>query len=110
MSELDELRVKVAEARGWKDCHRGIIENRASSVGTLDGVRKFIPDYPCDLNAMHEAEKLLSDSQYERFSVELWALVNGSQPRQARHPIRCDRAFLSATAYHRARAFIQVMT
>jgi hypothetical protein len=64
-------RIAIAEACGYSDVRMQEwdsvdIESRsiASGIelqGTLNGERKFVPDYFGDLNAMHEAEKVLPD-------------------------------------------------
>jgi hypothetical protein len=67
----DKQRIAIAEACGYADVRMQEwesvdIESRSIAFGielqgTLNGERKFVPDYLGDLNAMHEAEKVLPD-------------------------------------------------
>lgn len=59
----EEKRIAIAEACGWKilqnaDCSKNVACYAKDRQGEL---RVGIPDYLGDLNAMHEAEKLLMD-------------------------------------------------
>lgn len=65
-------------------------------------VRGLIPDYPFDLNAMHEAEKVLIGDEPE--NSELWCDF------QTNLVIACP-AYLSyhATAAQRAEAFLRTI-
>lgn len=71
---------------------------------------EYFPNYSTDLNAVHDAEKTLTDEQYERFSQDLWNLVNPDDIRQPSHPIRCERAFLSASARQRSEALVPTLS
>ena len=58
----EKQRIAIAEACGWTDITRG------SYDGSLFGRHKthrleIVPDYLNDLNAMHEAEKVLNQMQ-----------------------------------------------
>ncbi len=92
----DELRVMLASAQGWlavndatvpdrvwpckgtitgKDGwwmmfppHGYIMSNRLPSTGL---VACYPPDYPADLNAVHEAEKTLTDVQKIEYALHL---------------------------------------
>lgn len=91
-SDLDQLRVRVAELCGFV---------RSNTVWQKDGMcfrRPDLPDYPRDLNAMHEAEgALTTDDELSRYTDEL-ATECGTM-----------REIAFATAEQRARAFVKVM-
>lgn len=131
----DEIRVRVAEVMGWKfqQVHKyisGPSWEVTSPTGVVIGSREFpfrsshgpdsnhiplkaktdscylLPNWPASLDACAEFERGLTDEEYERYSTDLWRLVNGDQPRQESAPIRCERAYLSAKARHRCEAFL----
>lgn len=70
----------------------------------------LLPDYCNDLNAVHDIEETLTDEQYERYSVDLWSIVNHAQIRQPSHPTRCERTFMSASAEQRTDALILTLS
>lgn len=57
-----------------------------------------VPDYLNDLNAMHEAEKTLTDKQYELFTLHLGPLTSQRK-----------REYISSTASQRAEAFLKTI-
>lgn len=59
---------------------------------------EFLPDYLNDLNAMHEAEKTLTDKQYELFALHLGPLTSQRK-----------REYISSTAAQRAEAFLKTI-
>jgi hypothetical protein len=69
-------------------------------TGFEKGELVFVPDYLNDLNAIHEAEKVLRDDREAAFRGWLW-LAHG-QPE-----LRC--AIVHATAAQRAEAFLRTI-
>jgi hypothetical protein len=74
----EELRIRVAELCGWKNVREVIhwLDDNTPMQCCLDGSKDCldgeIPDYPHDLNAMHEAEKhLRNGKQMNRVVSEL---------------------------------------
>ena len=57
--------------------------------------RDLIPDYLNDLNAMHEAEKTLTDKAHEEFRLNLYEVLGDD-----------SRLIVSSTAAQRAEAFL----
>ena len=58
-----QQRIAIAEACGWTVTHWKV--NPFDVIATKDGTEyllKHLPDYLNDLNAMHEAEKVLWDT------------------------------------------------
>jgi hypothetical protein len=96
-----DLNWKVAEALGWKKHLRDkwivINPKYPLSVQPLN----TIPDFSGDLNAMHEAEKVLTTLQKYQY-VEL--LGDFSTYEKGEYP---TFRFLTATATQRANAFLK---
>ena len=108
----DEINKAIAEACGWKFipeyCH-GEDQPPEFTTVTTDGKHLcgYYPDYLNDLNAMHEAEKILGD-KWDVYQCILSNLQSG-----LRHDARCHwsdvgSGFVShATAHQRAEAFLK---
>ncbi len=99
----DEKRIKIAEACGWQrvDQRGGApFAWKNPSVGLGNG--GFLPDYLNDLNAMHEAEKVLSTEQVQAYAVYLVDMCETLKP--ARQPMQ-PQCTWHATAAQRAEAF-----
>ena len=66
----EQINAAIAEACGWTKINA---ENR-SGINPINGIRmraEFFPKYAKDLNAMHEAEAVLSDDQLWRMAREI---------------------------------------
>lgn len=93
----EKQRIAIAEACGWRKC---IFRDRyGTAFGSPPGealtYREELPDYPNDLNAMHEAEKIFSGNMRIRYFYEL-SNTGGNSPIQA-------------TAAQRAEAFLKTI-
>ena len=70
-------RIAIAKACGWK------IKYTTTNVGVpfgtdpSDGLQDHVPDYLNDLNAMHEAEEILDDNQWEYYWYQLHRITPG---------------------------------
>ncbi len=97
MNEQNQ-RILIAEALGKTD----LLANMAKleEMGYPDPTHA-LPDYLHDLNAMHEAEKVLTDEQYSKYA---WLVLSGTPERE----VEC-REFFSATAAQRAEAFLRTI-
>ena len=84
----EKQRVAIAEACGWK-----------VQINTL-------PNYLNDLNAMHEAEQVLTDEQDLQYSEALEQVVEG---RFVTNNAEDMRRLRSATATQRAEAFLRTI-
>src|SRR5690242_11272163 len=101
----EEQRIAIAEACGWKDinlreflsCGR---ERPIGSHPNNPGCLTLLPDYLNDLNVMHEAEKVLTEEQWEKYTVELGWIIY----RTGMH-----KSFAHATASQRAEAFLKTI-
>lgn len=78
----EDQRVAIAVQCGWKDCDINRLQNPPLLLGDKPERVKGeivsylcdqrIPNYPDDLNAMHEAESVLTDEQQHYYA---WLLV-----------------------------------
>lgn len=99
--KTEAQRIAIAETCGWGD-----IQNCTCSIewrGVIPGGGDFkhIPDYLSDLNAIHEAEKMLRESQHVVWFNEMQRVL-----RIAQTPMNAFR-FCHATAAQRAEAFLR---
>jgi hypothetical protein len=87
----EQQRIAIAVACGWLKVHGHSVAG--------------IPDYPFDLNAMHEVEKVLTDDQWPIYRDEIRLVVLG--------PIRMVsdwcKSDIHATAAQRAEAFLRTI-
>lgn len=66
----EQINIAIAEACGWKDVW--LPDRSGLPVGTSpENIFGHIPRYCNDLNAMHEAEKVLTRDQIEVFCEQL---------------------------------------
>jgi hypothetical protein len=87
--------IAIAEACGWSDFWVGEL----TGVYATDpsGQEAAVPDYLNDLNAMHEAQKILRGQQVDAFVTTLCLKV---QPKPS---------LWDATAAQRAEAFLKAL-
>ena len=86
----EEINIAIAEACGWTTKHKGLWVERLQTYAAL-------PNYLADLNAMHEAEKVLTREQIEIYCEHL-------NPKN--HGIWWG---IHATAAQRAKAFVKTI-
>lgn len=96
----EQKRVKIAEVCGWIEIGVNTMLGRKES-----GV-EAIPDYLSDLNAMHEAEKVLNRAQRIPY---LTALERRTSIQNSSVTIDSEFAMTCATAAQRADAFLLSM-
>jgi hypothetical protein len=96
-------RIAIAEACGWTDLDRRLGDKRTNAQCDYCG----IPDYLNDLDAMHEAEKVLTDEQRKQYSETLGLVVNQLRPLTVTGKVNWwwMAKFAHATAAQRAEAF-----
>ena len=82
----EQINRAIAEACGWKEGVERFVQNLP--------LMKAPPDYAHDLNAMHEAENVLTDDDWDLYCTEL-----GHSLRWCAH----------ATARQRAEAFLRTV-
>ena len=95
----EKQRIAIAEA-----C--GIVKqpnSHSSGVRAFTGEFVVIPDYLNDLNAMHEAENILTHQESKLFEEKLFSL------RESEVMHRGNFALVHATAAQRAEAFLRTI-
>lgn len=120
----EQMRIAIAEACGWTDIAYRPIEGGWSGKTKLCVERSAdyyiaLPNYPNCLNAMHEAEKVLTDEQSIQYYTELYNVVERDYDRTTPsiHSAnfdecgRCWRTFkcIHATSQQRAEAFLRTI-
>jgi hypothetical protein len=105
----EQINAAIAEVCGWEDITESVApeEFRRRATGMLrdkHGNRtplKQIPNYCADLNAMHEAERVLTKAQWQEFVDDLaegWGSVSDAW-----------KDVCHATARQRAEAFLRTL-
>ena len=100
--------IAIAESCGWKNVDAGAgrvwgFTTRHKGTPSESDVCVDVPDYLNDLNAMREAEKVLTPTEFEAYRWILWGLCKQPQVTE------WNRAYLSATAAQRAEAFLRTI-
>lgn len=120
----EQQRIKIAEACGYKNVHalNKWKEGGAMSDGTLVGdlgtmSKVYVPDYTSDLNAMHEAEKVLDLDQSYEYGQALAMIVR--EPENIAFKEKPARKFplngwghfhvAHLTAFQRSEAFLKTL-
>ena len=105
MSE-EEINIAIAEYRGWQilepEVHKAITYHWAIEP---DGSKSILPDCCNDLNAMHEAEKVLK----QRWSNYCEKLLEIVEPEPRSLEVCHYWNLLHATASQRAEAFVKTI-
>lgn len=92
-----QQRIAIAKVRGWEKAdHLGLGWWRNPNEKTVC-FESELPNYPFDLNAMHEVEKVLG-LKYDQWTRELRTIC-----------ARDRRCVESATAAQRAEAFLKTL-
>ena len=96
----EQQRIKIAETCGWTDFsrakHEGAIQYGRKPLSCSDSWE--VPDYLNDLNAMHEAEKVLTAEQRRSYVNCIFNL-----------PVSECESNTFATAAQRAKAFLRAI-
>ena len=106
-----QQRITIAEACGWTKIKNGDIGNLIDvPIGYYPDAQdptdfNVVPDYLNDLNAMHEAEKFLTDSQKVKYCHTLSSLNEDTgEPTE-----NIFVWYVHATASQRAEAFLRTL-
>jgi hypothetical protein len=91
----EQINAAIAEACGWTDVTASHRSGKAPSADYVGS--EFLPDYCNDLNAMHEAEKVLRDKE---LLFEYGMHISNSHHYEY---------LLRATARQRAEAFLRTL-
>jgi len=106
----EQQRIAIAEACGWNSkSDFQINANLRYHATWVESENRgfFIPDYPNDLNAMHEAEKMLTTKQKQRYATALSDALSDSAPTDSCHTVWSDT--IHTTAHQRAEAFLRTI-
>ena len=90
-------KIAIAEACGWEPLPEGHF-HPDNPVG------QTMPDYLVDLNAMHEAEKMLTEHQWDEYERVLRLVCDGCSYFEG-----AGKELLHATAAQRAEAFLRTI-
>lgn len=93
----DRMRVVIAEMLGWEEQPEYGWKNKHTGSWQF---RQYLPNYLNDLNAMHEAEKVLDVIQRRLFAELL-------HPNKAQHFLDNDWEVAHATALQKCEAFLR---
>lgn len=107
--KAEAQRIAIAEACGWTDVAERYESNGWDFTGlhplhTPHSNRHFVPDYLSDLNAMHEAEKVLNTDQQLRYGNDLIDVCDRDRPKAAN-----TFNLFRATAAQRAEALLRTL-
>ena len=111
--------ISVAKVCGWTD-FRTVPDELQPDIERLEGQNNSIfysmgffevPDYISDLNAMHEAEKVLTEAQRKSYAANLYKVVFqvGQYKSETFVDIRFSFILSHATAAQRAEAFLRTL-
>jgi hypothetical protein len=105
----DQQRIAIAQACGWTNFSSGTHKG-ATLYGQHPNARSSsweLPNYLGDLNAMHEAEKVLTQEQMIDYSRHVGKAVTSHLP--ASRAAWMDFKLIHATAAQRAEAFLRTL-
>ena len=94
----EQIRIKVAELLGWRP-YSANKNKDPKELWLRDTYSNVLPKYSTDLNACHEMEETLNDSQKDNFEYVLGIVIGSGRERWRWH-------LLHATARQRCEAFI----
>ena len=108
----EQQRIAIAEACGWKNVDAGAgrvwgFTTRHKGTPSESDVCVDIPDYLNDLNAMHEAEKVLTKANWGGYAAHLFRITDAHN-----HGISPNHHWLAvafSTASQRAEAFLRTI-
>jgi hypothetical protein len=109
----EQINIAIAEACGWTKCEhvasinltKGIPPaNNPPKYGTYENGMAQLPDYLNDLNAMHSAEKALTEHQWDEYERVLRLVCDGCSYYEG-----AGKELLNATAAQRAEAFLRTL-
>lgn len=107
-------RIAVAETCGWCDISTQCPWEKCAHpvgqlFGKLNGVSGYVPDYPNDLNAMHEAEKMLTGEQRIDYWNKVIAICDRDMGLPGKRWAATTFFIIHATAAQRCEAFLRTI-
>jgi hypothetical protein len=115
----EAMKIAIATALGWTNVRRAtILKGRIMREGLWGcppewekagyTCNELVPNYTGSLDAMHEAEKVLTKVQAMEYAMALEDIV-GAESDEEGHPYPEIFKFIRATALQRATAFLAVV-
>lgn len=109
LTELEQ-RIACAELQGWVRCSFTRTEMQEEAVWHLEGkgfeLESDLPNYPHDLNAMHEVEKtLIGANGYSEYPEVLYQVVYKNVVDQ---PLELHFSIVHASASQRLEAYLKL--
>jgi len=110
----EQQRIRIAESQGWKHdiCNVGKHGTKMSGwwmpCGAFTTDINMLPDYCNDLNAMHEAEKVLTEDQLSVYGAFLKGKDNETVSLYAPEHREIAKVAM-ASAAQRAEAFLRTI-
>jgi len=106
----EKQRIAIAEACGWRE----ISDWKAAGINgqhPTEPWTEVIPDYLNDLNAMHEAEKVMGYDDRLNYPAQLFDVVcrTSGEWQKVFNKIHPDAWALQASAAQRAEAFLRTI-
>jgi hypothetical protein len=96
--QIEAIRIAVAEVAGLTDVHETGNEHKRVVMHRASNGRDWCitPDYPADLNAVHEVEKSLTGPQWDAYTHDLDAIGRRGDkvPWREMNPSRVIDAYL----------------
>ena len=111
----EAIRAAIAEVLKWRSDTRNVGPRGSKMDGWWTPFGRFttdindIPDYPGDLNAMHEAEKVLNAGQINTYIGHLFSFAKVAEAGSNPWEIIASRVAIHATASQRAEAFLRTL-
>ena len=93
----EQINAAIAETCGWTNVSARHRSGRCPGADELYVGHEFLPDYCSDLNAMHEAEKVLSNANMYVMEVQL------------KYVLSAGEFYFHASARQRAEAFLRTL-
>ena len=106
----EEINSAIAEYCGYK--LTPLPQNPKQFAWVLNGFQTVIPNYEGDLNAMNEAEKTLTDQEYDLFEEFIYDYAADSLPLVQVGGFKIAQGFIravSVSAAYRAEAFCRAL-
>jgi hypothetical protein len=99
----EQINIAIAEACGWQFVTYKETFAKPPNGGPCQ-YKEGIPNYYNDLNAMHEAEKVLTNEQWHKYDEELYIITGSSLLDEAQRKKR-----IHTTAPQKAEAFLKTL-
>lgn len=110
--DYERQRIAIADYCGWNGVKIYFDSNKWWGRNPKSKYSDLVPDYPNDLNAMHDAEKSLTEKQWKKYPVWLAKVIAGTQNKSRANGTRVyvpQSCLLAANAPQKAEAFLRTI-